>query len=365
MSQKIAYILVFLCGTIFSQENKEASFFVDANYFYGSILRHNKDISHLIKNHPEGLILSYNRKTFGSKRWEQAYNYPDWGFSFLYQNPHNPILGENYGIHGHYNFYFLRRNLLLRLGTGITYNTNPFDLDTNFKNNAYGSHFMNSTYLMLNYTKQNLFYGFGLQAGIAMVHYSNANLKAPNSSTNTFAINLGVNYNFDAENTTEYIITKNFKKFSKQIRFNLMLRGGVNESDFIGLGQQPFGAVSVYASKRLSFLSSIQLGTDVFFSKFLQKEVEYIAAAFPNRGITGDEDYKRAGLFAGHELHINKLAFVTQFGYYVYQKYDFEGRTYLRAGLNYYLSDRIFAGVTLKSHGAKAEAIEFGLGIRI
>lgn len=364
MSRKIVYILLLLCGTLFSQEKKETAFFVDANYFYGSILRHNKDISHLIKDHPDGLILSYNRRTFGNKRWEQTYNYPDWGFSFLFQNPHNAVLGKNYGVHGHYNFYFLKRNLLLRLGTGITYNTNPFDLDTNFKNNAYGSHFMNSTYLMLNYTKQNLFYGFGLQAGITMVHYSNANLKAPNSSTNTFAVNLGLNYDLSSENNTAYI-SGSFEKFSKPIDFNVMLRGGVNESDFIGLGQQPFGVLSIYANKRLSFLSSIQLGADAFFSKFLKKEVEYIAAAFPNRGITGDEDYKRVGLFAGHELHINKLALVTQFGYYVYYPYDFEGRTYLRAGLNYYFSERVFGGVTLKSHGAKAEAVEFGIGIRI
>ncbi len=293
MSQKLVYVLLLLCGTLFSQENEDASFFVDENYFYGTILIHNKDISHLIKNHPEGLILSYNRRTFGKKRWERTYNYPDWGFSFLYQNPHKPVLGENYGMHGHYNFYFFKRNLLLRLGTGITYNTNPFDLDANFKNNAYGSHFMNSTYLILNYSKQNLFYGFGLQAGITMIHYSNANLKDPNSSTNILAVNLGVNYDFDAENTTVYRKTVPFSTFSKPLQFSFMLRGGVNESDFIGLGQQPFGVVSVYANKRLSFLNSIQLGADAFFSKFLQKEVEYIAAAFPNRGITGDEDYKR------------------------------------------------------------------------
>ena len=39
------------------QGQQKESTFIDANYFYGSILRHNKDIEHLIKGHPKGFIL--------------------------------------------------------------------------------------------------------------------------------------------------------------------------------------------------------------------------------------------------------------------------------------------------------------------
>ena len=95
------------------QGQQKESAFVDANYFYGSILRHNKDIEHLIKGHPKGFILGYNVKTFGESRWQQAYNYPDFGVSMVYQNPQNDVLGSTIGIHGHYNFYFLKRYLFL------------------------------------------------------------------------------------------------------------------------------------------------------------------------------------------------------------------------------------------------------------
>lgn len=349
----------------FSQEDKATSHFVDVNYFYGTILRHNKDISHLVKNHPEGLLISYNRRTFGDSRWQQVYNYPDWGFSFLYQNPHNSILGENYGLFGHYNFYFFKRNLLLRAGSGITYNTNPFDLDTNFKNNAYGSQLLNSTYFLINYNKKNIFKGFGLQAGLTLIHYSNANFKAPNSSTNTVAFNIGAIYDLDKDEASKLFKKDTFEKYSEPVKFNLMLRSGVNESDYIGLGQQPFLVVSTYLDKRLSFLSSVQFGAEAFFAQFLREEIEYIAAAFPNTGVTGDEDSTRIGVFAGHEFHLNKLGILTQIGYYAYYPYEFEGRMYIRAGLNYYFHKNIFGSITLKSHGAKAEAVEFGLGIRI
>ena len=364
MSRIIFLLFFFTTSFVFSQE-KNKDFFVDANYFYGTILRHNKDISHLVKAHPDGFIIGFNRKTYGSERWHEEYNYPDWGFSFVHQNAHYDVLGKNYGLYGHFNFYFLKRNIFFRIGQGIAYNTNPFDLDKNFKNNAYGTHLLSSTYLMLNYNKQNLFKNFGVQAGIALVHYSNGNFKAPNSSTNAFTVNFGVQYSIADERNSEYISDSLLKKISEPIKYNFVLRGGLNESDYLNLGQHPFFVASAFADKRLSYKSTLQLGADFFYLPFLKKEMEYLSVAFPSFGVKGDEDFKRVGIFAGHELRISKLAVVSQLGYYVYYPYDFEGRTYIRAGLKYYLSERLFSAITLKSHGAKVEGVEFGLGIRI
>ena len=108
-----------------------------------------------------------------------------------------------------------------------------------------------------------------------------------------------------------------------------------------------------------------QLGVDVFFSNFLKELIYYQSVSFPELDVTGDEDYKRVGLFAGHELFINKMSIETQFGYYVYYPFDFEGRTYIRIGLKRYFGNKFFGAMTLKSHGAKAEAVEFGIGVRL
>ncbi len=364
MSRIALLVFFFTASFVFSQE-KNKSFFVNANYFYGTILRHNKDISHLVKSHPDGFIVGFNQKTYGTERWQQEYNYPDWGFSFVNQNTHYEILGDNYGLYGHLNFYFLKRNLFFRIGQGIAYNTNPFDFETNYKNNAYGTRLLSSTYLMLNYNRQNLFKNFGMQAGIALVHYSNGNFKAPNSSTNAFTVNIGVQYAVADERNPEYISDSLPKKISEPVKYNFVLRGGLNESDYLNLGQHPFFVASAFADKRLSYKSTLQLGADFFYLPFLKKEIEYLSIAFPNAGVEGDEDFKRVGIFAGHELRISDLAVVTQVGYYVYYPYDFEGRTYFRAGLKYYATDKLFGAITLKSHGAKVEGVEFGVGIRI
>ena len=362
------YLTIFLtlcCGILFSQDKKDNIFTLDANLFYGTILEHNPDIAHLITDHPTGLILSYNKKTYGFKDWESRFNYPDWGFSFVYQDMKNYNLGENYSLYAHYNFYFLKRNINLRIGQGLAYNTNPYDKETNFKNNAYGSHLLSTTYLMLNYKKENIFKGFGLQAGISVIHYSNANFKAPNTSTNTFVFNVGTNYLFDYENEPEYIPSTEDKKFKEKVKYNFAFRSGVNESDIIGVGQFPFYIVSAYADKRLNRKSAIQVGTDVFFSKFLEELIYFYSVAFPELDVSGDEDWKRVGIFVGHELFINKMSIITQLGYYIYYPYDFEGRVYNRVGLKRYFGDKFFGAITLKSHGAKAEGVEFGIGVRL
>lgn len=362
--QFLAIFFILLGGVLFSQEIDRHTYTLDVNYFYGSILVHNKDIAHLVKKHPEGFMLSYNRKTFGDKRWQQEYNYPDWGFSTLFNNSKNETLGNNYGVYAHLNFYFIKRNLQFRVAQGLAYNTNPFDFDTNIKNNAYGSHLLSSTYILLNYSKENIFKNIGIQAGISFVHYSNANVKAPNSSTNTIAMNVGLNYTFNNKER-EFLKDTTFTKFKEPIKFNLVIRGGINESDYLNLGQHPFWVFSAYADKRLSYKSTLTGGAELFLAKFLEKEIEYLAASeIPGINVKGDEDYKRVGVFIGHDLHIHKFSIVTQLGYYVYYPYDFEGRVYQRIGLKYFITKNIFGVVSLKAHGAKAEAVEFGIGYR-
>ncbi|HEA23033.1 hypothetical protein LCGC14_0946400 [marine sediment metagenome] len=358
--------LFFLLTTVSSFAQEDApkdNFSFDASAFYGSILLHNPDISHLITEHPAGIILGYNRKTYGYEDWQEGYNYPDLGASFIYQDMVNPTLGKNYSLYAHFNFYFFKRNLQFRIGQGIAYTTNPYDRNDNFRNNAYGSRFLSSTFLMFNYQKENIYKNLGIKAGISIIHYSNANVKAPNTSTNTAAFNLGLVYTLE-QAETEYI-RKEKLKITEPIKLNAVFRSGINASDNIGHGQYPFYILSGYADKRLSRKSAIQAGADVFFSNFLKELIEFQSVSFPENAIAADTDYRRAGLFIGHELFINKLSIETELGYYVYYPFDFEGRVYNRLGIKRYFGEKLFGVISLKSHGAAAEAVEFGIGVRL
>jgi len=309
-------------------------------------------------------ILSWNKKTFGNNAWEQRYNYPDYGVSFIYQDLKNDILGNNFGLYAHYNFYFFKRNLMFRIGQGLAHTSNPYDRIENPKNIAFGSTLLSSTYVMLNYKKERIIDRIGFQAGLSLIHYSNANVRAPNTSINTIALNAGITYNLEDE-SAEYVNDVSKEKFTEPIKYNFAFRSGINQSDIVGSGQYPFYILSAYADKRINHKSAIQFGTDVFFSNFLKELIRFQSTAELGNGVTGDEDFKRVGIFAGHELFINKMSIETQFGYYVYYPFDFEGQTYIRIGLKRYFGDKLFGAMTLKSHGAKAEAVEFGLGIRL
>lgn len=364
MKKGLAAVFCFFTLAVLGQDPSGESSFLEANYYYGSIVKHNKDVAHLITGHPEGFILSYNKRTFGEKPWQALYNYPDFGFSFVYQNPKEPALGETYGLYLHYSFYFIDRMFRFKVGQGIAYATDPFDLEDNFKNNAYGSRLLSSTFGQLDFIQTNVYRGLGINIGGAIVHYSNANFRAPNTSTNTLAVHIGLNYDLNYKEARVYQNEDFSNKYTEPWHFNAELRFGLNESDYVGLGQHPFLTISAYADKRLNRRSSLVGGAEFFMARFLEEEIRYRAVAFPNDGIRGDEDWTRFGVFAGHELHFGKLALVTHIGYYLYYPYDFEGRFYQRIGLKHDMNKNFFGSLLLKAHGAKAEALAFGIGYR-
>lgn len=364
--RQLSFFFLLLPFMLSAQEKQEGRYNVDAAYFYGNIIPHNKLIKHLITSHQQGLIVSFNKRTFGDREWEAVYNYPDYGASFHYQALGNENLGDMYGLYGHYSFYFLNRRLMFRVGQGISYNTNPYDRNANFRNYAYSTHLMPSSYFMLNYQKPDLWQGFGIQAGLTFMHHSNANLKAPNTSTNTFAVTAGVNYTFGKEEGNTYKpYLPDSTAYSKNIKYNIAFRGGVNEGDIIGSGRYPYFALSLYADKRLSRKSALQLGADFFWPKYLKEYIYYKSVAFPEENINGDTDYRKIGVFAGHELFVNKLSLETQVGIYVYSPFNSTGRLYERVGLKYYPGGKVFAAISLKAHGAQAEVLEIGVGIRL
>ena len=106
----ILLFLFFSFGFLSAQNSEDTNSF-EIDFLAGNILNHAPDISHLITGHPDGIFATFSKKTHGNKPWQKLYNYPDYGFYFLYQDFKNEFLGSNYALGAHYNFYFLKRNL--------------------------------------------------------------------------------------------------------------------------------------------------------------------------------------------------------------------------------------------------------------
>ena len=62
MNKYLIYMLFFMIAVKgLSQDENKDIFSFGAGYFYGNIYEHNPDISHLIKGHPTGLFLMFNK----------------------------------------------------------------------------------------------------------------------------------------------------------------------------------------------------------------------------------------------------------------------------------------------------------------
>ena len=217
--------------------------------------------------------------------------------------------------------------------------------------------------LGLSYKKERLLGDFGIEAGLQLAHFSNGRLRTPNTSNNILTANIGVNYN--PLESPVYQLTENPTNYSEPIRWNLTLQGGANENNIIGLDRKAFVGLQVFADKRLSYKSTVQFGAELFLSGAMKQYIEYRAIAFPEEGISVNDDPKRLGLFAGYELRISQTAIFLHAGYYIYYPVDFEGRIYDRLGLKRYFGDHFYGLVAVKAHAAKAEALEFGIGYRL
>lgn len=363
--KKFTFLLLFAFSTAFSQENKETTA-VEVDFLRGNVLPHTPDLYSLVNGHPEGVMISFLTKTHGSEEWHQAYDYPDYGYYFLYQDFKSELLGHNFSAGALYNFYFLNRKVQLKLSQGIAYTSNPYDKVDNNKNKAFGTPIMANTNIGLSYINEHLFSNFGITAGLLFTHYSNGRVKAPNSGINTYLLNLGINYNFSEKVENKRDTLQEKIAYNKEpIYYNAVFRTGINESPIIRSGQKPFYHLGFYAEKRLNRKSGLQLGADLFITTTFKEFIRFNSIAYPEKNIDPNTDYKRVGIFVGHELFVNRISLEAQVGFYVYQPYKHDIPIYDRVGMKYYVTKKLAVGFTIKTHIFLAEALEFGIGYKI
>ena len=101
------YLLFFFFSFAVFGQNKNP-FAVEVSFLRGNALPHTEDMYHLVNGHPNGVMINFLKRSDGSKEWQRAYNYPDFGGYFLYQDFKNELLGKNYATGAFYNFYFLK-----------------------------------------------------------------------------------------------------------------------------------------------------------------------------------------------------------------------------------------------------------------
>jgi hypothetical protein len=331
-------------------------------YAQGSfILDHTAAISHLAASHPTGFELNAQRQTTGRTAWHGWYKYPKVGLALVYYDYHNPILDRSYAASLYISKPFLRtrrQDLSFRLGAGLAWFTNPFDLQTNRKNTIVSSSLNATLQLRVEYDYA-LSEHLGLLVGVAVNHYSNGATTKPNFGVNLPSLVLGLNYHQQRPApTVPYLAPA-----PADIGRNFLLAS-------TSLGYKQFGlsddkkyfvsSVTVAAGRRVNRKSNLLVGLEGFYDRSL-------LAAQKDTIRSGEKlvDVKKAGIFVGHELLFGRLAFVSHLGFYVYNPYKSNAFYYERLGLRYQFTDVVFGAIDLKIHRGAADVIEFKVGAKL
>ncbi|HQI45172.1 MAG TPA: acyloxyacyl hydrolase [Bacteroidales bacterium] len=368
----LKYGLIYFCVIFFSIKitaqntfkKKDSSIIsMETKLHYGFIMPHHKYIQYLSTGHFTAFELNVGKQTNGRKKWHQLYNYPYIGLSFWTANMANPeVLGSVYTLYPYLNFNLVDHRKLdfnFRFGTGIAYITKKFEPFDNYKNLLIGTN-LNVAISLLYELKWAIQQHIQLSTGVGMTHFSNGALKMPNLGINIPTVNVGVAYLLNTNKPffvpTESLCNKDTTKFEIQS----IVSGGIKEiypacGDKFGVFSWSNSLIKTWSLKR-----KIGVGIDLFW------EFSNIRS-LKRQGIEVKHAYEviKPGVHVLHQLRFSRLSLVTQIGFYIYAKDKSDGPIYDRLALQYKLNNNILLNVALKTHFAKADFVEWGIGYSI
>jgi hypothetical protein len=331
-------------------------------YAQGSfILAHTHSVEQLAASHPMGLELNAQRQTTGSATWHGWYKYPKLGLALVYYNYHSRIVGQSYAatIYISKPFYRTQRqDLSFRLGTGLAWFTNPFDIQTNRKNAIIGSA-LNATLQMRVEYDYALSQHIGLLLGVGLNHYSNGATTKPNYGVNMPSVVLGLNYHQQRPAPKLAYLAPSPSDVGHTF-FLLSMSLGCKQLDIGDDARSLVTSATVAVGRRVNRKSNLVAGAEGFYDRSLLAEQRDTTRSQDKR-----VDVKKAGVFIGHELLFGRLSFISHLGLYVYNPYKSNSFYYERLGLKYQFTNVVFGSIDLKVHGGMADVIEFKAGVKL
>jgi hypothetical protein len=352
----IAVFIFLQCSFLLAQEHH----YIEPRLHYGFIIPHSPRIEHLIKGHTKGFQLDYGKQTTGKISWHENYNYPQTGFTFLYLDFANPeIIGEAICVMPYIDLPFVRSDrflLSLRLAEGLGYTTKKFEPEGNHKNTAIGSR-INAAIQVFFQTSYKISRRTNFKLSFGLTHLSNGSYATPNIGINNASLSSGITFYFDTAHSAPK--KKQLALPDKKIKYELIAACGVKEVYPAG-GKKFFAwTFSGGAFKQLSNKYRLGAGADLLYDLSLS---ERFARQENHEAETSDRI--RSGIFISNELLFGRLITMLQMGMYVYFPYQDDGNVYHRIGFKYLCTEHLFINATLRTHYAKADNGEWGIGYR-
>ena len=367
--RKTDFCLAILCAYLFigiSQVNGQitrdstrgkAGFEIKSTY--GFLIVHRPVLEILQEKHAYGFELSYLKPSDGRKSFQEKFLYPDIGWTLAWFNLGNPDrLGSGIAVYPFVNFPLHNKNdwrFHLRYGVGLGYIEKIFDTKENVKNAAIGTHLNGVMHIDIHLEKE-ISESTLIELGTGITHFSNGSTGIPNLGINMATANLGLIHYFGSK----YAIQKNNgTQLKNKAGFQTFVAGAYKKiyppkGKTYGAGTVSFSYVHPIRQK-----STWNLGVELFYDHSLQ---ERLLRANSSRG--GSSANFRPGIYAGYEVRLGHVGMLLNMGVYPYTTWKGDGNFYHRLGSRYYF-EKLFILMNLKTHFAKADFIEWGIGYQL
>ncbi|MFM7309419.1 MAG: acyloxyacyl hydrolase [Flavobacteriales bacterium] len=348
----------------------------------GFIIPHSNIIQPLVTSHAAAASVFLHRRLNGEKAWHHAYAFPEHGVdvtaiytgnpkqlgnqvavSYMLQMPiTHKVRGDGAGPF-YLGRYATKRHTFFSTGIGLGYSNRPWKLETNHQAAVLGSSFNVALSLQCMHRREIRSWG-SVGLGIRITHLSNGAFQLPNLGTNTASLFLQITPGVDRREVypSDRKVTDTISElpiFGLQHRstWSFALATGWKEIPPPGGAKYQAVTCQLMHEHRRRVKSSWGYGVDLLYNRSL--------LAVMNRN--ADTSYAlirplQVGAIIGFNIHFHRFELKMQQGVYLWDRWRGDGMLYHRFGLRYRFHDRWFAQLTLKTHFAKADFGELGVG---
>jgi len=333
---------------------------------YGFLINHHLEMK-IFNAHFPSFEVNVGKETYGREKWQSLYKYPFIGISYWYsQMGNSTFLGSANALFPYVNYPIIRNDkheLNFRVGLGIAFLTKCFDRLDNYKYIAIGSHVNAAVNLMAEY-RWRFNPRMNVAAGLAIMHFSNGSTKTPNYGINIPSVNLAFAYRLSKENT--YLSRKEIPEL-----YNFEFPGKSSIDFYTGftvaykdMGNEYGRKFMVYnffgnVMKQISFKSSIGAGID-----FTSNQSDPFFAKLNNVEYQSGSELLRVGIGPAYQLSMSNLSYNFGLGFYVHGRIT-PALMYFKIGLQYQITDWLFANLALRTHFGQADFVGIGLGYKM
>lgn len=329
----------------------------------GFVLVHRISIGHLVTGYPTNYELNISKPTLGNKLWHLENNKPDVGVSLQCLDFKNPSqLGYALTLAPYVEIPLNKKvrasRMVMRLCMGATYLTKKFDIQSNHKNIAIGSH-VNAFVQFKWFWQFQLSKNLRFEPGFAFTHASNGKAKNPNLGLNVVSLNFGLNILIPSKKEkpqlTKIDSSSKVKSKNEIMAFAAI---GFNQRS-IGTEELKCYALSVSYQRNLRNTHKFSAGVDLFYDENYQFDFENKMERKPQ----GFES-TRVSVRLGYSYNVGRFSFPIEMGYYAFQKVNPDADVVSRIGVRYYSACGLVGHFGLRTHYAVAYDFEYGVGYR-